>query len=169
MADEDQLADTGSGTKKKLIILIVVALVLLLGAGGGAAFFLLAGDGEGETTAQAESVRQSAIYTKVRTLEGKPMFVVTLQSDDGRRHYLQAYVEAKSRDQAVADALTLHMPLIVARLNSLFAAQKFETLMTVEGKQALRDQSTELVQGILQEKIGRPGVESILFTNLVMQ
>jgi flagellar FliL protein len=173
MADEAQTADAadengGKGSKKKLIIIIAAVLVLLLGGGGAAAFFLLSG-GEEVAEEAAEPVRQAAIYTKVRTLEGKPMFVVTLQSDDGKRHYMQAYVEAKSRDQETVDALELHMPLIVARLNTLFSTQKFETLMTIEGKRALRQQATETVQSIMQDKIGRPGVEAILFTNLVMQ
>ncbi|KEA64297.1 Flagellar biosynthesis protein FliL [Marinobacterium lacunae] len=171
MAEEaqDQVdGESGKGSKKKLIIIIALAAVLLLGGGGAAAYFLLSG-GDEVPVEEAVPVRQEAIYTKVRTLEGKPMFVVTLQSDDGERHYMQAYVEAKSRDQEVVDALVLHMPLVVARLNTLFSTQKFETLMTIEGKRALRDQALETVQSIMQNKIGRPGVEAILFTNLVMQ
>jgi len=165
---QDQVEDgSGNGSRKKLIIIIAAVVVLLLGGGGAAAFFLLSG---GEETAEvAEPARKEAIYTKVRTLEGRPMFVVTLQSDDGKRHYMQAYVEAKSRDQETVDALELHMPLVVARLNTLFSTQKFETLMTIEGKRALREQAVETVRAIMQEKIGRPGVESILFTNFVMQ
>jgi flagellar FliL protein len=95
--------------------------------------------------------------------------VVTLQSSDGKRHYMQAFIEAKSRDPVVDEALKLHMPLIVARLNALFATQAFEELQTLEGKQALRTEATALVQSIMQEKIGQPGVETILFTNFVMQ
>lgn len=166
---QDQVeGESGKGSKKKLIIIIAAVAVLLLGGGGAAAFFLLSG-GEEAPVVEEEPVRQEAVYTKVRTLEGRPMFVVTLQSDDGKRHYMQAYIEAKSRDQEVAEALTLHMPLVVARLNTLFSTQKFETLMTIEGKQNLRAEATETVQSILQDKIGRPGIESILFTNLVMQ
>lgn len=168
---QDQVeGESGKGSKKRLIIIIAVAAVLLLGGGGAAAFFLLSGGDGGEVaTVEEEPVRKDAIYTKVRTLEGRPMFVVTLQSDDGKRHYMQAYIEAKSRDQEVEDALTLHMPLVVARLNTLFSTQKFEVLMTIEGKQNLREEAAETVQSILQDKIGRPGIESILFTNLVMQ
>ncbi|TCK07073.1 flagellar basal body-associated FliL family protein [Marinobacterium mangrovicola] len=169
MADDAQAGDQGKkGSKKKLFIIIALVALLLIGGGGAAAFFLLGGDSE-QAAEPAEPVRKEAIYTKVRTLEGKPMFVVTLQSADEKRHYMQAYIEAKSRDQEVADALTLHMPLIVARLNTLFSTQTFEHLMTIEGKQELRAQATDLVQSIMREKIGRPGVESILFTNLVMQ
>lgn len=172
MAEEQaaEEATEGGKSKKKMIIFIALGAILVAALGAGGAFFFLSGNSE-EAAAEVpvEPVRQAAIYTKVRTLEGKPSFVATLQSNDGKRHYMQAFVEAKSRDQAVADALTLHMPLIVSRLNALFASQQFEALQSVEGKQQLRDASTELVQSILQEKIGKPGIEMILFTNFVMQ
>lgn len=170
MAEEQaaEAPEEGGKSKKKMIILIAVGAILVAAIGAGAAFFLLGGQPEAPA-APAEPVKKEAIYTKVRTLEGKPSFVATLQSSDGKRHYMQAFVEAKSRDQEVADALTLHMPLIVARLNNLFASQSFEALQTIEGKQKLRDDSTDLVRGILQEKIGKPGIEMILFTNFVMQ
>lgn len=158
------------GGRGKLIIIVLAAAVLLLG-GGGAAFFLLSGDASTEN-AEVQTVapvRHEAIYTKIRTLEGKPSFVVTLQSSDGKRHYMQAFVEAKSRDPLVDETLQQHMPLIVARLNALFASQVFEELQTVEGLQALQQEATALVQSIMQEKIGQPGVEIILFTNFVMQ
>jgi len=158
------------GSRGKLIIIILAAVVLLLGGGVGA-FFLLSGDESAEEneTQTAEMARHEAIYTKIRTLEGKPSFVVTLQSSDGKRHYLQAFIEAKSRDPLVDETLKQHMPLIVARLNALFASQVFEELQTIEGMQALRQEATVLVQSIMQEKIGQPGVETILFTNFVMQ
>eukprot|EP01155_Anaeramoeba_flamelloides_P041191 Anaeramoba_flamelloidesc34596_g1_i3.p1 GENE.c34596_g1_i3~~c34596_g1_i3.p1 ORF type:complete len:174 (-),score=25.32 c34596_g1_i3:141-662(-) len=160
----------GKGSKKKLIIILALAAVVLLGGGAAATYFLLAPGSEAETAqATAAPVRLDAIYTKVRTLEGKPSFVVTLQSTDDKRHYLQAFVEAKSRNPVVEEALTLHMPLIVARLNALFSAQSFEDLQSIEGKKALRQEATALVQSIMQEKIGEPGVETLLFTNFVMQ
>lgn len=167
----DEAAETegGKGSKTKLIIILALAAVLLLGGGAGVAYFLLAPDAADAPEMAAEPIRRDAIYTKVRTLEGKPSFVATLQSDDGKRHYLQAFVEAKSRNPEVDAALQLHMPLIVARLNALFSSQNFEALQSIEGKQALRNEATLLVQSIMQEKIGQPGVETILFTNFVMQ
>jgi len=174
MAEEQETGAEGGekkSSKLKLIIIAVLALVVVGGGGAAAALFFLGGDSEpaAEEAAPAEPVRAEAIYTKVRTMGGKPMFVVTLQSSDNRPHYMQLYVEAKSRDQAVADALTLHMPLIVSRLNNLYSTQDFRTLQTVEGKEALLESSTDLVREIMQEKIGKPGVETILFTNMVMQ
>jgi flagellar FliL protein len=172
--DQAPAAEEGSekkSSKLKWIIIGIVALLIVGGGGAAATFFLLSDDSatEAEEAAPAEPVRAEAIYTKVRTMEGKPMFVVTLQSQDKRPHYMQLYVEAKSRDQAVADALKLHMPLVVSRLNNLFSTQDFRVLQSLEGKQNLRDNATDLVREIMQEKIGKPGVETILFTNLVMQ
>lgn len=168
-AAETEPVEAGKGSRKKLIIILALAAVVLLG--GGAGYFFLAGGNDASEAVEVavEPARQEAIYTKVRTLEGKPSFVVTLQSTDDRRHYLQAFVEAKSRNPAVEESLKRHMPLVVARLNALFSSQSFEDLQSIEGKQALRSEATALVQSIMQEKIGDPGVETILFTNFVMQ
>ena len=177
MADEEQNPDElaegeGKSGKKKLII-IAAAVVLLLAIGGGVAAFFLMSDEESVEEVEAEGPvvpEIEALYTKVRTLEGKPMFVVSLESeDDGKLHYMQLYVEAKSRDPAVDEALQLHMPLIVARLNAHFSSQSIQTLMKASGKRAMQQQATEIVKEILQDKIGQPGIESILFTNMVMQ
>ncbi len=174
MAEADESTEeSGAEGKKKSKLVLIIALVvgvLLVGGGGAAvAFFMLSGDEPVAEEVPAKPEKAEAIYTKVRTKEGKPMFVVTLQSLDERPHYMQAYVEAKSRDAEVDDALTLHMPLIVSRLNTLFSTQKFEQLLTIEGKIQLRQDATDLVREIMQEKIGQPGVETVLFTNFVMQ
>ncbi len=138
MAEANSAAEGSKKSRKGLIIGVLLAVVLL-GGGGAAAFFLLGGEPSAEETVDAGPA--DAIYTKIRTLEGKPMFVVTLQSDDGRRHYLQAYVETLSRDPQVDATLTLHMPLVVARLNALLGAQRFESLRTIEGKLKLKDEA----------------------------
>ncbi len=172
MADNEapNEGESGKKSKKKLIILIALGVILLLGGGGGAAYFLLmTGDEEATAEVNAAPVRMEAIYTKIRTLEGKPSFVATLQSADNKRHYMQVFVEAKSRDPLVDEALKKHMPLIVSRLNALFSSQNFEELQTIEAKQALRADATAMVQSIMQDKIGQAGIETILFTNLVMQ
>ncbi|MBA4501056.1 flagellar basal body-associated FliL family protein [Marinobacterium marinum] len=167
---ENGSVDSGQGSRKKLIILLVLGAILLLGGGAGAAYVLLSDKGGAEAADTAvEPVRSEAIYTKIRMLEGKPFFVVMLQSVDKRQHYLQTFIEAKSRNPAVDEALKQHMPLVVARLDELLRSQAFEDLQSIEGKRALRSEATALVQSIMQEKLGNPGVETILFTNFVMQ
>ena len=167
MADQDKTEDSEETPKSsnKLLIIIVAAVVVLLG-GGAAGFFFLMGSDVDEVV---EEVRLPAVYTHIRTKNGRPMFVSTVLSDDERTHYLQAYVVAKSRDPLVAPALEKHMPLIVSRLNTMFSTQEFAKLSTLEGKQNLRSDATKLLQDIMRQRIDIPGVEEVLFTNFVMQ
>jgi flagellar FliL protein len=169
---KEAVEDGGSASSKKarLMMVAVVLVALLAGGGGVAAIFMFAGGGEAQVgDAPAPAVKAKAIYTKIRTLEGQPMFIVTLGSEDGKRHFLQTHVEAKSREQEVADALTLHMPRVVGLLNALFSTQRFEPLQTQDGKLQLRSEALLVVQNFMQEKVGRPGVEALLFTSFVMQ
>ncbi|MCJ8340378.1 MAG: flagellar basal body-associated FliL family protein [Pseudomonadales bacterium] len=166
MADQDKTEDSEETPKssKKLLISIIAAVVVLLGGGAAGFFFLMGSDDE-----VVEEVRLPAVYTHIRTKNGRPMFVSTVLSDDERTHYLQAYVVAKSRDPLVAPALEKHMPLIVSRLNTMFSTQEFAKLSTLEGKQNLRSDATKLLQDIMRQRIDIPGVEEVLFTNFVMQ
>jgi flagellar FliL protein len=168
MADDQAAVDSNEVPKKskKMLIIIIAAVVVLLG-GAGAGYFFFMGSDAGEEV--VEDIRLPAVYTKIRTKNGRPMFVSTLQSDDDKVHYMQAYIEAKSRDPLVAPALEKHMPLIVSRLNTMFSSQEFAKLSTLEGKENLRRDATKLLQRILQQRINQEGVEEVLFTNFVMQ
>ncbi|EPJ45994.1 MAG: flagellar basal body-associated protein FliL [Osedax symbiont Rs1] len=169
MADDKPADDSQEAPKKsnKMLVIIIAAVVVLLG-GGGAGYFFLMGSGSAEEEV-VEEVRLPAVYTKIRTKSGRPMFVATLLSDDDRAHYLQAYVVAKSRDPLAAPALEKHMPLIVSRLNTMFSTQEFAKLSSLEAKQQLRSDATKLIQGILKQRIKVSGIEEVLFTNFVMQ
>jgi flagellar FliL protein len=179
-ADAENAGEEGGKKKSKLkLIIISVVLLIVLGGGGAAAYFLLLADPPAEETAEeaapepVEEARGPAIYVKVRSLEGRPMFVVPLRSAEktrkGRGHYMQAYVEAKTRNPEVEAALKLHMPVVVSRLNKMFSMQQFEVLQTKQGRTDLRQKAVDEVREVMIEKIGRPGVETVLFTNFVMQ
>ena len=73
----------GKKSKKTLLLIVIgVVSVLLLGGGGTLVYFMLSAEPDAEV-AEGGAGRVDAIYTKIRTLEGKPMFVVSLQSVDG--------------------------------------------------------------------------------------
>ena len=156
----------------KLILILVVLIVLLLGAvaAGAAWYFLAADDSAPATSAEStQTARKDAIYVKLRTLGGKPGFIANFDDPNYRHRFLQIYVEALTRDADVQAALDKHMPMVVHTLSTLFAKQGFTDLQTTAGKKRLRDEATRAVQGILQEEIGRPGIEAVYFTNFVMQ
>jgi len=51
----------------------------------------------------------------------------------------------------------------------LIGGQLYEEIQTAEGKELLRQQCLQELQKIMQEEIGKPGVEQVLYTNFVMQ
>lgn len=170
MADEDALPEGEEAPKKgkkKLIIIAVAVLLVLIAGGAGAFFFLMGGEEEVEET--AAPVQQEAIYIKIRTLEGRPMFVASLENPDGNRHFMQIYAEAKTRNIETEQLLNQHMPLVVARMNTLFTTSNPSDLRTVDGIRTLQNDATELVNRLLQDRGGEPGVDIVLFTNFVMQ
>ena len=61
------------------------------------------------------------------------------------------------------------MPAIRNNLVLLFSSQSYERVSTLEGKEALREEALGVVQEVLEQETGDPGVEAVYFTSLVMQ
>jgi len=72
-------------------------------------------------------------------------------------------------DQEVVAAIEQHMPVIRNNLVFLLSAASYDQINTLEGKQKLRADALAEIQKILKDKIGRPGVEEVYFTSIVMQ
>lgn len=150
--------------RKKLFILVGVGLLALLISIGVAAYFLMSGDSEEAVpAAPAAPVKQGAIYQPL-----DPAFVVNF-SHAGRQRYMQVNVVLMGRDPAGMANLNKHLPLIRNQLVMLFTSEEFETLFSPEGKEALRERSTLAVKSLLEKELGDPVIESVLFTNLVLQ
>ncbi|MDP5052861.1 MAG: flagellar basal body-associated FliL family protein [Congregibacter sp.] len=152
-----------SGGKGKLII-ILVAVVVILGGGAGAFFFLSGGD-DPQATAETEEVVEEApqipLYLDVEKL------LVNLESG-GRTRYVQAEMQLMSYQQAAIDQATRDMPAIRDGLITLFSAQDFEALKTMEGKDALRADALKAVNTSLG--LTPPdAIEKIYFENFVLQ
>lgn len=166
----DEAAEGGKKSGKLKLILIIVGVLLIAVIGGVGAMFMLGGSDEKAVSAEVKPAKPAqAIYTKIRTLEGNPYFTIVVPSKDDRTHYMQIYVEAKSREDEVVTALTKHMPKIVSNLNRLFSGQSFEEMRAGDGKQKVQEAALKEIQTVMQEKIGKPGVEKVLFTGFIMQ
>ena len=177
MAEENEQAEAseeGGGGKKKLIVMIVIGLVLVGVSIGGTlvALKFLAPEpapaemAEGEAEGEGEPVeeaRQPAIYYPM-----KPPIIVNFQAR-GRQRFLQAELTLMARENEVIEAIELHMPMIRNALVLLFGGQIYEELQTAEGKELLRQEALTEVQRLLEQEIGKPGIEQVLFTNFVMQ
>ena len=126
------------------------------------------GDGEGDEEEDDEEgdedgASQPAVYLPI-----DPAFVVNFASQ-GKARFLQITVEVMTRDETVPDQVKLHMPAIRNNLMLLFSTQTYDTVSTLDGKETLREEALEVVQQILEEESGDPGIEAVYFTSFVMQ
>jgi len=144
------------------LVLIGVGLLALLLSIGGLAYALLSGK-ESPAESASEPARLPALYQPL-----DPAFTVNY-AHGGRQRYMQVNVVLMGRDPKAMAAAAEHSPLIRNQLVMLFSGADFEQLMSAEGKEQLREQATLAVQTLMEQEIGGPTIESVLFTNLVLQ
>ena len=163
--DETKAAPKRSGLKIALIIIIPLVLIISTLAGlyvGG----VIGGGGskhEGEQGESENEVVAPAIYVAL-----DPAFVVNF-ADGGKARFLQVTVEVMTRHKEVEEQVKNHMPVIRNNLVLLFSSQSYDTVSTLEGKEALREEALGVIQKIMEEETGDPGIEAVYFTSFVMQ
>jgi len=97
-----------------------------------------------------------------------PAFVVNYQDSQVLR-FLQVGVQVMAYDTETIELLKAHEPLVRNALLMLFSDQQYETLITREGKDKLREQALAELRKIVDEQSGKSGPESVYFTSFVMQ
>jgi flagellar FliL protein len=172
MAEEQQVEteESGAGKKKlKTMIMILVGVLIVAGASVGATLFLMGGSSpdnqeEGMMAGEDEAVDAGP----ANYLAMQPAFVVNF-NEAGRTRFVQLELSLVSRDLAAIDTANTHMPLLRNNILQTLAEQDFEALKTVEGKEQLVTALTATVQATIEEKLGQPGFETVLFRSFVMQ
>lgn len=163
-AEEDTTpAPKRSGLKIVLIIAIPLLLISSTVAGlylGGVFGSGSAGEEHGD---EEQEVIKPAIYIPL-----DPAFVVNF-AEGNRARFLQVSVEVMTRNDQVEPAIRMHMPVIRNNLVLLFSSQTYEGVSTLEGKEVLREEALTVIQQILEEETGDPGIEAVYFTSFVMQ
>ncbi|MFW6094005.1 MAG: flagellar basal body-associated FliL family protein [Pseudomonadota bacterium] len=128
------------------------------------AVYWLGDDGEAEQEEQAQAPENDrALYHSLR-----PPFVVTLPYGE-RQFMLQANLAVMAHDPAAIDAVIRHSPLIRAEVIDYLTDLDPRDIQAKEGKQALLDGLTELINGALEREADGAAIDAVLFNNLVMQ
>lgn len=175
-------ADGGGKKKKKLFLIIGLAVALVAVSIGGTVVALKmlspapAATGEKAEVKEEEVTLAPAIY-----FEMTPNFTINFNVN-GRQRYLQAAITLLYRDPALEELLKLHMPAIRNGLVMLLSGKNFDELQTTEGKETLKKEALESINGLLkkeqqllteksedEEKKSPATVEQVLLTNFVMQ
>ncbi|WP_033084763.1 flagellar basal body-associated protein FliL [Vibrio cholerae] len=167
MAEEDLGTEAPKG-KKKLLIIIIAAVVLLAG-GGGAAFFMM-GSGGDEAAADAEQkTEQVAAPTgPVSYVNIAQPFVFNV-TGDAKDRLVQIKVQLMVRGSENENLARYHSPLVESSLLATFASATVEQLRTPNGRIELRDKATDDIKAALNQAVGKPVIEKVLFTDFVMQ
>jgi flagellar FliL protein len=137
-----------AGRSGKLKLMLALGVVLLAGAGGGAYWYMQHNNGSGKHEAKVEPATPP-VFVPLDT------FTVNLQLEETPQ-FLQIGLSLKVRDNAVVDALKLHMPEVRDRALLLLSSQKASTLLTLDGKKKLASEIVATVNSILEPGAPRP-------------
>lgn len=181
MAEEDDLVegneDEENGEKKpsffkknkKLILVVALGLALVCVSVGGTllAINLLTDKPEKEEVVAEEEARPpplpQAIYYPL-----KPPIMVSFDAK-GRQRLVQVEITLMSRQTDAIAAVEMHMPRIRNALVLLISGRTYDEVQTAEGKELLRIACLQELQQIMQDEIGKPGIEQVLFTGFIVQ
>ncbi len=162
-------AEEQKGKKKSPLVLILVILLLVGASVGGTLYFMgfFSGgggkDGKGGADEHAAEVHKEPVYY----IFEQP-FTVNFETATGLR-FLQVKMEAMAYDQHAIDALVKHMPVVRNKMIFLLSNQKYEDLISRQGKEKLRAEALREIQSVMEERTGTPGIEQIFFTSFVIQ
>jgi flagellar FliL protein len=178
---------------KKTLLIIIAAAVLALGAGGGGMWFFMNKGQAKEASADSDDVEHDADANDTKKQKGQsrdkkgkkgkaaepkapaiyvefaPPFVVNFDAK-GVMRFLQVGVQVMTRDHETSELIKLHDPKIRNDMLMLLGSQTYDSISTVEGKEALRKQALQVIAKIVGDEGGKAKeVEDLYFTSFVMQ
>src|SRR6202795_5490 len=96
-----------------------------------------------------------------------PPLVVNFE-DGSVVRFLQITMEIMAHDQKAIDSVQKNIPLIRNNLLLLMSNRNYQSMMSREGKEKLRQEALTEVRAV-QKKEGGPDVDDLLFTSFVVQ
>ena len=114
--------------------------------------------------AESDKPLAPAIYVPL-----DPPFVVSFSDGAGDARFLQLTLQAMARDEHTIEAVKTHAPAIRNSFLFLISGYKVEDLATLAGKEKLRAAMLVAANEIMEKNTGKPGIEELYFTSLVIQ
>jgi flagellar FliL protein len=105
---------------------------------------------------------KAAIYYAI-----DPPLVVNFE-DGSVVRFLQITMEIMAHDQKAIDSVQKNIPLVRNNLLLLMSNRNYQSMMSREGKEKLRQEALAEVRAV-QKKEGSPDVDDLLFTTFVVQ
>jgi len=96
-----------------------------------------------------------------------PPLVVNFEEGSAVR-FLQITMEVMAHDEKAIESVQKNIPLIRNNLLLLMSNRNYQSLMSREGKEKLRQEALSEIEAV-QKKTGGPDVDDLLFTSFVVQ
>ena len=148
-------------------ILIGVGALVLLGAGGGGAALLLGGKTD-DAGAPAAAQPDETAPLEVFYHHVQPEFVVNLPGS-GRARFLMVELSIAIDDERAKQVIEEHQPELRNDLLMLLGEQDAAALVGNEGKAALRERASEVVDTLVAKHYAAGHVLDTFLTRFVIQ
>ena len=112
---------------------------------------------------KTKAVKQTPLFYAM-----EPAFVVNYQDLQPLR-FLQVGVQVMAYDQAGLDAIKANEPQARNALVMLFSGQAYDTLISREGKEKLREDALLELRKVIGDPVGKESLQAVYFTSFVMQ
>lgn len=126
-----------------------------------------ADDASGEEVAEEELATEAHLPPPIYLPLGEPLIVNF--SDGGRLRFVQLGVEVMAREQEVIASVENNLPVLRNNLLMLFGNLQMESIVTQEGKEAMRARALDEIRSVLMRITGLEGIEDLYFTSFVIQ
>lgn len=175
MAEENQEVKSSGGGKGLIIVLIALVVVLLLAVVGGGYFLYSQGVLNGNNQTTQEEVKPEASDKGDSFKADINDLVLNLTDSRGKDKLMKLSFSIKSTEPTIAAIVEQYKAEIIDVVISQISARSSEELLTVGGKNLLKDELIQDINNVINSvtssdsKIARNSVQTILFTTFVIK
>ncbi|MDD2895660.1 MAG: flagellar basal body-associated FliL family protein [Aliarcobacter sp.] len=176
MADDNQEKSSGGG-KGLMIVLIALVVILILAVIGGG-FFLYSQGSLGGNNSQPtqEEVKKDESSEKTDSFKADINdLVLNLTDSRGKEKLMKLSFSIKSNEPTIAALVEEYKAEIIDVVISQISSRSSEELLTVGGKNLLKDELMQDINNVINEvtktksDVAKNNVKQILFTTFVIK
>jgi flagellar protein FliL len=176
MADENNQEVKSSGGGKGLIIVLIALVVILLFAVVGGGYFLYSQGVLSGNSSTTEEVKKDEAGEKGDTFKADINdLVLNLTDSRGKEKLMKLSFSVKSTEPTIVAVVESYKAEIIDVVISQISARSSEELLTVGGKNLLKDELMQDINNVINEvtasnaDIAKDNIKAILFTTFVIK
>ncbi len=176
MAEENEEVKKSGGGKGLMIVLIALIVILLIAVGAGGYLLYSSGVLSGQQQQGTEQVKKEESGDSNETYKAAINdLVLNITNAKGREKLMKLSFSLKSTEPTIEAIVEEYKPEIVDVVIAQISARSSEELLTVGGKELLKEELMEDINNIINEvtanneDIKRNNIKKILFTTFVIK